>query len=130
LEYAIREREREAPRIAGMRDEFESRLMATEDGLVINGSGAPRLPNTSNFSLPGADAEEVLRLAPEIAASTGSACGNLDPAPSHVLRAMGRSEEAAANAIRVSFGRFSRRTDPAAAAAALGWAFEAARSAR
>ena len=62
------------------------------------------LPHIINFSLQGIRSEEVVSYldANEIYVSSGSACTSGDNKPSHVLLAMGRTEEEANSAIRVS----------------------------
>ncbi|HKO58003.1 MAG TPA: aminotransferase class V-fold PLP-dependent enzyme, partial [Thermoanaerobaculia bacterium] len=92
--------------LAPLRDHFESRL---GDDVVINGREAPRLPNTSSVTFPGADAEGIvigLDLS-GIAASTGSACSSGRIEPSGVLLAMGLTPEEAKSTVRFSFGRFN-----------------------
>ena len=63
------------------------------------------LPNTLNVSFPGVAGSAVLDAAPEIAAATGSACHEGDPAPSPVLTAMGLDAATALGAVRLSLGR-------------------------
>jgi len=74
---------------------------------VIHGALSKRLPNTSNFRLPGIEAESLLiQLDQEgICASTGSACTTGSLEPSHVLLAMGVKRSEATGAVRFSFGR-------------------------
>lgn len=71
----------------------------------INGCIKSRLPNTSNILLKGIKAHELIRRVSNIAISTGSACTSADDTPSHVLRAMGLSEEEARACIRISLGK-------------------------
>ena len=87
-----------------LRDAFEIRLRQNLPDLVIHGEHAPRIGNTSFFSVPGAKAETLqirLDLA-GFAVSSGSACSSGKVGRSHVLTAMGVSGED--GAIRVSFG--------------------------
>ncbi|HEX6851511.1 MAG TPA: cysteine desulfurase family protein [Candidatus Polarisedimenticolaceae bacterium] len=92
--------------LAPLRDGFESALRAVVPDVRIHGAGAPRLPNTSNFAIPGADGELlVIALDLEgISVSTGSACASGAVEPSHVIRAMGYDEAEARGAVRVSMG--------------------------
>jgi cysteine desulfurase len=79
--------------------------LAEIPGTVVNGDTSDQLPNTVNFSVEGIPGEDILLnfdLA-GIAASSGSACSSGVSRPSHVLTAMGRSEWAALNSVRVSF---------------------------
>jgi cysteine desulfurase len=88
---------------------------------VIFGAGSPRLPNTSNFALPGTTAETaVMALDLDgVMVSSGSACSSGKVRPSHVLRAMGVSETLAGCALRVSFGWNSVEADVDAALASI-----------
>lgn len=81
------------------------------ENVKLNGHPEQRLPNTLNISLKGVVGEELLRLMPEIAASTGSACHAGSTEPSAVLLAMGLSREQALGAIRLSLGRWSAREE-------------------
>lgn len=96
----------EADRIRDLRDRMERELLARVPEAVIHGREVPRLPNTSSIGVEGASAEtQVIALdLAGIAVSAGSACSSGKVTSSHVLRAMGLSEQAAASAIRVSIG--------------------------
>ena len=71
-----------------------------------NGSETARLPGLLNLCFPGISAELLLILLDQagIAASTGAACASGALEPSHVLLAMGRSEQEAHASLRFSFG--------------------------
>ena len=81
----------ESVRVAGLRDRLEAGILQTIRGTAVNGSGAARVPNTTNIAFEKAEAESlVIALDLEgIAVSTGSACSSGTLEPSHVLRAMG-----------------------------------------
>ncbi len=110
IEWAMREMAEEATRLAAMRDRFEAAL--PEDAIVF-GAGAPRLPNTSNFALPGLAAETaVIAMDLEgVAISSGAACSSGKVRASRVLGAMGVPVEVAKSALRVSFGHESKESD-------------------
>jgi cysteine desulfurase len=110
---AAAEIEREAPRLAVLRDRLAQRLRETAPEAVVFGAAAPRLPNTLAFAAPGAAAATLLitlDLA-GVAVSSGSACSSGKVTPSHVLAAMGVEPGLAAGALRVSFGWASRDED-------------------
>jgi cysteine desulfurase len=91
-------------RLAPLVETIEDALLA--EGAVVHGRGAPRLPNTICLGMPGVVAEtQVMAFDLDgIAVSAGAACSSGKVEPSHVLRAMGRSEAEAHEAIRVSLG--------------------------
>ena len=64
--------------------------------------------NNINFCFPNIDAETLITKMKEIACSTGSACTSANLEPSHVVKALGRSNELAHSAIRFSLGRFNK----------------------
>jgi len=103
----------EAALMAGLRDQLEAGLAATAPGIVIFGREAPRLPNTTLFSIPGLKAETAViafDLA-GVAVSSGAACSSGKVAPSHVLAAMGAAPELARGAVRASLGYASTADD-------------------
>lgn len=98
--------EREAARLAALRDRLESGILARVPGAQVNGARDARVPNTTNISFEGVEAESLLiALDLEgIAVSTGSACSSGTLEPSHVLRAMGFSAHRTQSSIRFSLG--------------------------
>jgi len=104
-----------------LRDRFEEELKRIVPGVTIFGEDAARLPNTSNFALPHIAAETSL-IALDldgVMVSSGAACSSGKVKPSHVLEAMGVSDDLAGCALRVSFGWNSTQADVDAAIAAL-----------
>jgi len=93
-----------APRLARLRDLLEARV--SEEGAVVFGSAAARLPNTACIAMPGvaSDTQVMGFDLSGFAVSSGSACSSGKVEPSHVLAAMGVSESEARTAIRVSLG--------------------------
>jgi len=100
--------EREAREVARLRDQLLADLCELIPDLRVNGALANRHPGNLSIRVPGIDADLLLAAArPGLAAATGSACTSGVPEPSHVLRAMGLSGEAAGESIRLSIGRFT-----------------------
>ncbi|MBX0298628.1 cysteine desulfurase [Cryobacterium sp. 1639] len=93
--------------IAGVRDAVPS--------AVYNGDPDPagRLPGNAHFTFPGCEGDSLLFLldVAGVSVSTGSACQAGIPEPSHVLRAMGRTEAEARSALRITLGRTSTHAD-------------------
>lgn len=110
VEWALKDRDAEAVRVSAMRDRFEAAL--PKDAVVF-GADAPRLPNTSNFALPGLSAETaVIAMDLEgVAISSGAACSSGKVRSSRVLAAMNVTPEIAKAALRVSFGHESKESD-------------------
>jgi cysteine desulfurase len=94
-----------ADRLATLTQLLHDGLRRHIDGLSLNGPEKDRLPNTLNLSAPWMLGRAWLAAAPEIAASTGSACHDGRDEPSGVLSAMGISRERALGAVRLSVGR-------------------------
>ena len=116
--------ESSAARIRGLRDVLWNLLLARIPGIALNGHPELRLPNTLNVRFPGVSARVLLRNAPEVAASAGSACHSGEDVPSGVLTAMGIPADVAVGSIRLTLGRHTTPEEIARAADALaaGWA--------
>ncbi len=92
--------------VGQLRDRLEAGILGALSGTHVNGDRARRVPNTSNISFDGIEAESLLiALDLEgVAVSTGSACSSGSLEPSHVLRAMGLPSSRARNSLRFSLG--------------------------
>ncbi len=91
--------------MASVRDAFEALLLREIPDVQINGKEHPRLPNTSSIYIPYVRADDLIVAMDleRILISSGAACTSGKPEPSHVLLAMGQSEERSRSTIRVSF---------------------------
>jgi len=100
-------------RIAALRDRLEAGVLELVTGTAINGSTAQRVPNTTNISFAGIEAESLLiALDLEgIAVSTGSACSSGTLEPSHVLKAMGLPAPRTQSSLRFSLGSTTTDAD-------------------
>ena len=87
--------------------------LLTKSGIefYLNGPEKDRLPGNLNICLKGVDADWLTAMIPEIAIARGSACTSETIQPSHVLRAIGVSDEDANSSIRISFGRFTTKDE-------------------
>ena len=102
-----------AERIGLLRDRLEGDLLATVKGVRRNGTNEPRLPNTTNLTFSGIDAESALLLFDRegLCCSAGSACSSGSINPSHVLTAMGVTRNEARASLRFSLGRTTTDSD-------------------
>ncbi len=105
VELCLAELPEEAGRLAGLRDRLWERLRAGVGELLLNGHPTRRLPGNLNVAFPGAPADGVLARLGDLAISSGSACSSARPEPSHVLLALGRSEDLARCSLRFGLGR-------------------------
>jgi cysteine desulfurase len=112
VKAALESLENDAIRLGGLRNRLEGGLRETP-GAIVFSDGAPRLSNTTLFTVPGLKAETAVigfDLA-GIAVSSGSACSSGKVQPSHVLQAMGFPPEIAQGAVRLSLGWSTQDAD-------------------
>jgi cysteine desulfurase len=106
-EIARRSNVGDAERVSALRDKLERGLLTHVPHARVNGSAAPRTPNTTNLVFPGIEGEALL-IALDLkglACSTGAACSSGAVEPSHVLTAIGLPPEEARASLRFSLGR-------------------------
>ncbi len=96
-----------------LRDDFVSKVQEKIEGAILNGGMQARLPGNANFAFSNIDGEALLLNldAKGICASAGSACTSGSSAPSHVLEAIGLSNELASGSLRVTFGEDNTKED-------------------
>ncbi len=111
LRLAQEEREEFSARTGALRDLFEEKICAAL-GSEVRVDGEHRTSNISHltFARGGGAFLNVLDLR-GVACSGGAACSAHAALPSHVLMAMGRSEEEARRGVRFSFGRKTAREE-------------------
>ena len=99
--------------VENLRDNFISALHAVIPDAYVNGEASRRLPGIVNVTFPGTQSDTLLLLLDNahVSASTGSACSAGVHEASHVLLAMGHTEETAQSSLRFSFGAASTQTD-------------------
>lgn len=118
-EVAAQSLELSSSRQRQLRDELWSLLGAGVPGLALSGHAELRLPNTLNVRFPRVLGSAVLAAAPEIAASTGSACHDGHETASAVILSMGVPASEAVGAVRLSLGRTTTNAEIVSAANAL-----------
>ena len=100
------ERDEEMKRLKGLRDRLWTHLSTNLPDIYLNGHPTQHLANNLNISISGIKGAALLsQLQPHIALSSGSACSSASPAPSHVIKALGRSDELARATLRFGLGR-------------------------
>jgi cysteine desulfurase len=126
----------EAQRLAGLREKLIAGVVRSVPEAVLRGTPDPeqrgrRLPGNAHFTFPGCEGDSLLFLLDlaGVESSTGSACTAGVPRPSHVLLAMGLSEEEARGAQRFTLGHTTTESDVDALVAALPEAYARAKKA-
>lgn len=107
FQIAEQEMHVDANNIHVLRAQFLAGLSAIKN-MRVNGDIEHSVPHIFNLRFDGMLAQAILEQLPEIATSTASACQGKGTEGSHVLRAMGLSEDEAKSSIRFSFGRFTK----------------------
>ena len=118
-ELVGRDFEATAARMRALRDLLGDRLAAGVPGLTVNGHRELRLPNTLNVRFPRASGIAVLEGAPDLAASTGSACHEGQESASAVILAMGVPPPEALGSVRLTVGRGTTEEEVVRASEAL-----------
>ncbi len=95
----------EGPRLLALRRRLEDGLARRLDDLVINGDGLRRAPHITSVCLPSLAGTVVVEHVREVACSSGSAIGAAGRTSSHVLAAIGVTDELAMTSLRLSIGR-------------------------
>lgn len=108
-----KERSEDIKRIKELRDYLVKQVLVKVPRSSLNGSLKDRLPNNASFIFPGVEGESVVLMLSRhgICASTGSACSSGSLEPSHVLLAIGVPIEHAHGSLRLTLGRFTKKSD-------------------
>jgi cysteine desulfurase len=110
-EIAAGELPEESCRIAGLRNRLRDLLLTELDRISINGSTEHRLPGNLNVLFHYVEAEALMTSLRDIAVSSGAACSSDKIDPSHVLKAIGLTDEEAGSSIRFGLGRFNTQQE-------------------
>ena len=97
----------EAQQLCRLRDQLESGILSALPGVTVNGGQVERLPHITNLCFHGIGARTLIRQMHDIAVATRSACATAHTGPSHVLKAIGLSDDDAYSSLRFSLGRFT-----------------------
>jgi cysteine desulfurase len=103
----------DAKHVSALRDKLERGLLERIPQVRVNGGLAPRTPNTTNIMFAGIEGEALV-IALDLkglACSVGAACSSGAVEPSHVLTAIGLSQEEAKSSLRFSLGRHTTKSE-------------------
>jgi cysteine desulfurase len=103
----------DAKHVSTLRDKLERGLLDRIPQIRVNGARAPRTPNTTNIMFAGIEGEALV-IALDLkglACSVGAACSSGAVEPSHVLTAIGLSQEEAKSSLRFSLGRHTTESE-------------------
>jgi len=107
-ELCARNAAAESERLRSLRDRLWLGLSKSIDGVHLNGAREPRLPHNLNVRFDRVHGETLLKaIANDVAVSSGAACATVSAEPSHVLRAIGLTDEQARASIRFGLSRFT-----------------------
>jgi cysteine desulfurase len=113
LDIAQGMREEELNRLKELRGLFADKIISEIPGAQINGSQKNQAPHILHVTFPGTDNERVMMELDEsgVQCAIGSACSASSAEPSHVLSAIGMSDEDARSSLRFSMGRYTSKKD-------------------
>jgi cysteine desulfurase len=122
MELCCQEMPAESERQASLRNQLWTAIENNISGVRLCGPTCDhqlRLPNNLNVSLGDVDGETLMLAMRDFAVSSGATCAASDPGPSHVLLALGLSEDQARSSLRFGLGRFNTERDIEQASAAV-----------
>jgi cysteine desulfurase len=120
LQLCVAELDDESRRLVSLRDRLWHGLRKRLGELPLCGPALDatdaagnllRLPGNLNLALGDVDGEALLLSMDNLAISTGATCASTDPGPSHVLLALGMSDDLARSSLRFGLGRFNTATE-------------------
>ncbi|MFC4077144.1 cysteine desulfurase family protein [Salinithrix halophila] len=113
VQLAAKEAAETETRLTRLRGRLWDQISREIDGTHLNGHPVKRLPHNLNIRFERVEGQAVMlelnRVG--IAVSSGSACSSGKGAPSHVLKAMGQSDEEAYQSLRITLGRETTEKD-------------------
>jgi len=113
---AMAERSKNHERVTALRERLMSALQDVA-GILVNGDPDAAYPGILNVSVADVDGESLMLALEPLCVASGSACNSANVEPSHVLKALGRSDSEAEAAVRFSFGRTTTEEEVDQAAA-------------
>ncbi len=108
---AIAQQPQEMNRQKGLRDRLWQSIQ-TLPHIHLNGHPTQRLANNLSVSIEGVNGADLLsKLRHQVALSSGSACSAQKTSPSHVIKALGRSDRLARATLRFGLGKGTTAED-------------------
>ena len=100
-------------RYVELKEHLIRKIREIRPNIIIQSPEADCLPNTVSITFPGTGSREIMRMLDYhgISVSSGSACSSQLQQPSHVLKAIGLSDEATEETVRISFGKYTTHRD-------------------
>jgi cysteine desulfurase len=129
-EISAMERIEEAARVLRLRERLHQGIARRLPSVRLNGAEQDRLPGNLNLSFSDVEGEALMMAMRDVAVSSGSACSSSNPEPSHVLLAMGLTEDVARASLRFGVGRFTTEDEIDYAVEAVSSAVERLRGQR
>ena len=113
IEESVREMADTAKRLKAMVEDTVNGIKERVPSVRVNGDSECRLPGTVNLYFHGVSGESLMHLLDlkGVCVSTSSACTSGKDEPSHVLLALGLTEQQAKSAIRISYGKYNRAAE-------------------
>jgi cysteine desulfurase len=110
-EIAVNEMKSESETLRNLRDKLYNGIISNLEHVQLNGHPEKRLPNNLNIAIEYVNADALMMSMKEIAISSGSACTSASVEPSHVLKAIGLSDEMVKCSVRFGLGRFNTKEE-------------------
>jgi cysteine desulfurase len=97
----------EGERLLALRERLRAGIQDQLEDTTLHGCPTERLSNNVNLGFRYIDSGALMTMMRNVAVSSGSACTSASDEPSHVLKAIGVSDELARGSIRYGLGRFT-----------------------
>ena len=112
-QQAVADRVERQSALRELRDQIEAEVCSSIPGALVTSQGANRVEHNAHFIFPGTQSDNLLFLLDQegVSVSAGSACQAGVLGASHVLLAMGHSEELASACLRITLGHTTTKTD-------------------
>lgn len=109
LELAQEHRRYETDRLAKLRNQLQQALLRAFPNATVSGNQKHRLSGHLHISFPGIDGERLVFILESrgVLVATGSACAANKGTRSHVLTAIGLTDELADGSVRITLGHLS-----------------------